>query len=385
MAFIFSRTALAEDLAARLLDTSGPSSVASGLFLAAPRRTGKTTFLVNDLTPALREAGAFVLYIDLWRDVERDPAEVILAALAAALADERRALSRIARGLAAIESVSAGGVLSVAVRGDDGSTANVSMTEALLALSDALETTIVMIVDEAQHALTSAAGTKALFALKAARDALNIGPERTHGLRIVATGSNRDKLAVLRNSKDQAFFGAPLSSFPPLGRDYVRWFVELRRLDDVVDIERATRWFERAGYRPEFLSAAADAAQYEIGQDRSTLAARMEAALDDEVRAADEAQLALVRGLPPLQFAVLAEMASKGTAYAPFEGATVRRYAATLGSVAPHAAIEPSDTNVQAALRALKKKGLIWRAVRGVYALEDSRLADLMRADGMIS
>ena len=86
-----------------------------------------------------------------------------------------------------------------------------------------------------------------------------------------------------------------------------------------------------------------------------------------------------------MQFAVLAEMASRGSAYAPFEGATMRRYAVTLGSVAPHGAIEPSDTNVQATLRALKKKGLIWRAVRGVYALEDSRLVDLMRADGMIS
>ncbi len=384
MAPIFRRTALADDLAQRLLVDSGPSAIASGLFLAAPRRTGKTTFLVHDLTPALSEAGAFVVYIDLWRDVERDPAEVIVGALSAALAEERGAMSRVARGLAAIESISAAGVLSVTVKADDGGTTSVSITDALLALSDALDATIVLIVDEAQHALTSAAGSKALFALKAARDALNIGPERVHGLRIVATGSNRDKLAVLRNSKDQAFFGAPLSSFPPLGEDYVRWFVELRGLTDVLDVREATRMFERAGHRPEFLSAATDAAVYEIGQDRSTLAARIEAALDDEVRAADEAQLALVRGLPPLQSAVLREMASKGSAYAPFEGATMQRYAQIIERIAPHGTIVPSDTNVQAALRGLKKKGLIWRAVRGVYALEDSRLADLMRADAMI-
>lgn len=81
----------------------------------------------------------------------------------------------------------------------------------------------VLIVDEAQHAITSELGANALFALKAARDELNSSAH--HGLRIVATGSNRDKLAMLRNSKEQAFFGAPLVNFSPLGKDYIEWFV----------------------------------------------------------------------------------------------------------------------------------------------------------------
>jgi hypothetical protein len=61
-----------------------------------------------------------------------------------------------------------------------------------------------------------------LFALKAARDELNSSEH--FGLRIVATGSNRDKLAMLRNSKDQAFFGAPLVAFPALDAGYIQWF-----------------------------------------------------------------------------------------------------------------------------------------------------------------
>ena len=40
---IFHRTALADDLAARLL--AAPTTSGSGLFLAAPQRTGKSTFL----------------------------------------------------------------------------------------------------------------------------------------------------------------------------------------------------------------------------------------------------------------------------------------------------------------------------------------------------
>ena len=76
-----------------------------------------------------------------------------------------------------------------------------------------------LIIDEAQHAITTDKGYDALYALKAARDELN--SSRHHGLRIVATGSNRDKLAMLRNSKDQAFFGAPLQPFPQIGRAHV--------------------------------------------------------------------------------------------------------------------------------------------------------------------
>ena len=48
------------------------------LFLAAPWRTGKTTFLRGDLCPALERAGVVVVYVDLWADTARDPGVLIL-------------------------------------------------------------------------------------------------------------------------------------------------------------------------------------------------------------------------------------------------------------------------------------------------------------------
>ena len=65
---IFHRVALADDLAARLLAAPSTSASGSGLFLAAPRRTGKSTFLREDLRPALERRGATVIYADLWAD-----------------------------------------------------------------------------------------------------------------------------------------------------------------------------------------------------------------------------------------------------------------------------------------------------------------------------
>gem|GEM_PF-4011755 len=57
-----------------------------------------------------------------------------------------------------------------------------------------------------------------MFVLKAARDALNQGLERGDGgLRLVLTGSNRDKLAHLVLNKNQPFFGPGITPFPLLG------------------------------------------------------------------------------------------------------------------------------------------------------------------------
>ena len=46
-----------------LMSPSAVSAAPSGLFLAAPRRTGKSTFLVEDLMPSL-EAEAGLLDVD---------------------------------------------------------------------------------------------------------------------------------------------------------------------------------------------------------------------------------------------------------------------------------------------------------------------------------
>lgn len=62
---IFHRTALAADMAGKILFVSPTSASSSGLFLAAPRRTGKSTFLREDLRPQLEEKGGLVVYADL--------------------------------------------------------------------------------------------------------------------------------------------------------------------------------------------------------------------------------------------------------------------------------------------------------------------------------
>ena len=59
----------------------------SGLFLSGLRRTGKTTFLRNDLIPALERQGAVVMYVDLWSDTSTNPGALVKQAVRRTLAD----------------------------------------------------------------------------------------------------------------------------------------------------------------------------------------------------------------------------------------------------------------------------------------------------------
>lgn len=377
---IFHRQALADDLAARLLAAPATSASGSGLFLAAPRRTGKSTFLREDLRPALARRGATVIYADLWADRTADPGDVIVAAIRAALAQREGVVTRLARS-SGLDKVSVGGLAFSLDR--VGLAQGVSLSAALAALSDEAEAMTVLIVDEAQHAITSEAGANALFALKAARDELNSSAH--HGLRVVATGSNRDKLAMLRNSKDQAFFGAPLVNFPPLGPEYIAWFIGHLPFGQELDADEVYQWFSAAAFRPEILGGAVDALLYDLEVRPGQFAQRLHQLIQEQVRASNDEALRVVHSLTPLQSAVLRVMARAGADYAPFEAQTMDRYRATLATIAPDARVEPETNNVQQALVALQDKALVWKAARGVYALEDSFLADLMQQAGMLS
>ncbi len=376
----FRRTRLAEQFADQILADGMEPGSGSGLFLAAPRRTGKSTFMREDLRPQLEARGALVLYVDLWADRKADPGDAIITAVRAELAKHEGLIAQLARA-AGMEKVSIGGVAAFSLdRIGLGST--VSLSAALAALSDEIKRPMVLIIDEAQHAITTERGDDALFALKAARDEVNSSSH--YGLRIVATGSNQDKLAMLRNSKDQAFFGAPLVAFPTLGDDYIAWFCESISLPGKLDRDSVGALFRRAASRPEILGAAMQALRFDFAQEARDVPARFAAAVEAQIQADDDQTLRVFHGLTPLQSAVLRVLAAKRGEYAPFEAATIAAYRRVLKTIAPDEMVTPNVANVQQALAALQEKSLIWKERRGVYALEESALADLLASKGLL-
>lgn len=66
MTEIFRRPQLAQEMARQLLKPSALDlGLRSGMFMFGPHRSGKTTFLIQDLAPALEEGGALVIYVNL--------------------------------------------------------------------------------------------------------------------------------------------------------------------------------------------------------------------------------------------------------------------------------------------------------------------------------
>ncbi|MNE75605.1 hypothetical protein D3C80_1717810 [compost metagenome] len=79
----------------------------------------------------------------------------------------------------------------------------VSLTDALVALSMLWKVTIVLIIDEARLVMTSETASATMHALKAARDELN--SSKHSGLRIVFMDVDKESLRQLCGSWDQPF------------------------------------------------------------------------------------------------------------------------------------------------------------------------------------
>ena len=366
------RTELAEELVVALQGKTNFGDAHNGMFLAAPRRTGKTTFLRGDLAPALERAGAVVVYVDLWADAARDPGALIAEAIGRALQPHLGLVAKTAKSVnkAGLEKVSLGGWLQVDTS-RIGKVDGLTLVDALRALQDTAGKPVALVIDEAQHALTSEAGENAMSALKSARDQMNRPGEVA--LMLVMSGSDRDKLLRLVNTNGSPFYGSQVQRMPPLGPDFIAHLVtliEAQRPDlRPVDTQTLQAAFEGFGNRPQFFMEA-------LGQVLSPLAdlqGRFEPALlaaaaqrlhDDETQMESDYQ-----GLKPTEQAVLSRMLAQGTRFRPYDADALKFYRDKVGRVV-------SVAQAQKALEALRERtpALVWKSVRGEYAVEDAAM-----------
>ena len=376
----YRRRTLAARLTKLITQVAVGSAAASGVFLTAPRRTGKSTFAREDLRPALEEAGAIVLYADLWKDLTIEPGAVIVETVREAIGRDEKLMSRLAIA-PGLEAVSVGRVdfnVNKIGLGNE-----IGLTKAFEALSDEAKKLIVLIIDETQQAITTDEGGAALFALKAARDELN--SSKHYGLRIVCIGSNQNKLAMLRNSSDEAFFGASMVQLPMLDKDFVDWYCKGLDLPHDLDPLDVFQLFQESGYRPDLLSAAADDIRFDLSVVPKAILMRFAELVRAQADALNANFKMVIHSLTPIQSAVIRVMGAKGESFAPFESSTIELYAkaiANAGVATSEPKVEVPD--VQLALMALQGKKLVWKTSRGVYTIEEQAIVDVLREDGLL-
>lgn len=252
------RPDLAESMASQLLNPGVlDEGLRSGLFLSGLRPTGKTTFLRNDLIPALEAAGALVIYVDLWSNTLANPATLVHNAICKTLKELQAPGSSVLEMLKRVSNVDVGaagftfGFKLDSIGNADGPT----LAQALTEVVDQAKTDLVLIIDEVQHAISSDDGNQLLLALKATRDAINPRPNTPGYFLFIGTGSHRAPVSELTAKRNQAFSGATSTAYPLLEGDYVEFLLNRLAMtvkkEKLPSLEAAVEAFNTLGNRPE--------------------------------------------------------------------------------------------------------------------------------------
>jgi len=198
------------------------SGLSNTLTLFAPRRMGKTEFVLYDLIPGAAKRGYAPVYVSFW-DNKDDPAAALLQAINTALTESswwERATNKLAGGRVSLRATAAG-----AIEG----TVEVNKGEPKAPDSDTLATLrtrfrsllkkhdrILLCLDEVQHLATKPAFENLIFFLRTLLD------ENRESIRVMYTGSSRDDLRKLFSKRKAALFQSSSQiDLPELGSAFV--------------------------------------------------------------------------------------------------------------------------------------------------------------------
>jgi hypothetical protein len=365
----FLRPELAAQMARQLIKPSALDvGLRSGLFLSGMRRTGKTTFLLNDLIPALEALGAIVVYVDLWKDISASPEKLLHEEILKTLLDLQTPRSALIKRLRKLRNVDIGlpGLKFSFDIEHLGRSEGVTLVDAFTEIVDLAKTHSVLIVDEVQQAITTEAGRNLLLSLKAARDAINARPGTPGYFLFIGTGSHRALVSELTARNSQAFSGATSIPYPVLGRDYTEHLLNRLRREGygpLPDVAVAAEAFDILGNRPE-----------ELIRALRLLCLDMPDGNPDELlpviartlcATAADIELRKITELGNLAEAIFARIASAdGDARGVFSGDAISAYSTALGRAVRIEEIQPVVHELLAA-------NVIMRRGHGAYTVTD--------------
>lgn len=350
-------------LAKRYLDLLGAGPVSS-TSIFAPRRTGKTVFLRQDLTPAAIERGYRVAYADLWQ-TKLSPGVALIRGLEEALAPKNlgeRILDKAKTPVKKFKAKGAVGELNGELEVELGDAKKVA-TDIALQIEDLVEKLcakgpLLLLVDEAQELARS---KEAELVATALRTALTKHRDK---VRVVFTGSSRTQLAhVFSNAKAPLYsVGAAIQDFPLLDRGFVKFVADKfyaatkRRLS----VDEAFAEFEHFNFQPEPFLAAVVCVMMNPG---TSLKAACLAQHEEQNKA--ENHEGTWAGLDSLQ-RELVRMFAKNPAERPFSKVTLAHLARSLGLETLEA------TTVQFALRKLASNNIVSKGPQNLFLFESA-------------
>lgn len=363
---LFHRETYAAQMAEQLLNP-GPldESTRSGVFLSGIRRVGKTTFLRQDLIPALETRGALVIYVDLWADRTKSPSALVHEAVRTTLAQLQTPGSGLLQRFKGLNLGAAG--LSFGFQLDGvGQPGGTTLAQAFEELVNTAKINVVLIVDEVQQTVGTEEGFALLHALKAARDAVNAKPGMPGRFLFIGTGSHKSLLTDMTSRRAQPFAGALSASYQVLGRDFVQW--QLQRVGTtpgvvLPSLDVAWQGFQTMGHRPEELLKALRQLQQAQGAEPDTAFRIICATLAD---AAADVELKAVEEFGELGKAVFERIATGAE-----DGVTGLFGADALAAYADRTGSSVETSQVQNIVDKMVSANLILRPTHGKYTVAD--------------
>jgi uncharacterized protein len=364
----YPRTALAQ----AYLDTLRAGLISS-VVLFAPRRKGKTEFLLEDLLPAAEAAGYRTVYCSMWQN-RSDPLSSLLLALTNAAKPRsftEKLQGRLFRPLkktslepeagpvgkvkAELEFNGKGGVTQAQLQ---------SLPDLVDAVIAASKGKVLIALDEVQH-LAKPEFQELVAALRTTLDV------RKKSVKTVFTGSSRNRLQVMFSQiKAPLFQFSQTTDFPDLEEDFIAFIMASfeRATGRRVPLAEANAAFLALSHTPGLFHDAVERLMKIGGIDIRGVAQRVLAESRDA-----SAYVQRVLEMRPLDREVLRVVIAGQPLYAE---ETRRRLALAVGLEGDAL----TNRQVQVAVDRLVAEQIIYPAERGTYLIEDEQLAEWIKS-----
>ncbi len=237
--------------------------VSTRTVLFAPRKMGKTEFLIYDLMPVAIEYNYLPVYINLWKNKEA-PHEAIIESLSVTLE------SITNKGMKYVKKTLQGIISKLKISTEFGAEFSTSL-EPVISSFDAIKapsnqltyisklirelikqaekTPLLLIIDEVQHLSVSKNFDPLTYNLRTMID------ENRNRVFAVLTGSSRSGLRKLfSDSKSPLYRFADMESFPVMGIEFVEHIGRVFKAvtGNVFDVKKSNRIFKKLNYNPDY-------------------------------------------------------------------------------------------------------------------------------------
>ncbi len=343
----FHRQAYAEQLVSSL-----KTGITHAFTLFAPRRMGKTQFLLQDVAP-LAKAGGFNVFYFSFMDSE-NPAADFQAALYQ-FAQNIQAGGKIKTFLGGISKLE---ILGVGIERTSQETAMPRLSD-LLHLIAADSRPSLLLLDEIQE-LARQSGTQGL--IRSLRTGLDTNQTR---IKTLFTGSSTNGLrAMFNDNKAPFFYFAHALDFPLLGKDFTDFLAGIYhdRTGQQIDQDELYRLFERLHHTPMYVRAII---QDMILSPSVSLADAAAARLEDLNAAHNEA--GYWQKMKPLERVIIQDIARNPNP-SPYSKESRRQYAERLGMDSV------SNSSIQGAIRRMERHDWISKNSGGQLVINNPLL-----------